>query len=141
MAAKSTTLKNDILKLIYQAIAIADLAENDSSSPITDITVALHTATPAAGNQATSEISYTGYARVSVARTSGGWTVTGNSVSPAADIDFGTMTAGAGGTATHFSTGTGVSNKMLHYGPISPTIVVTNGVQPRLTTATATTED
>jgi hypothetical protein len=140
--SKSNALENDILKLIFNAVAIAGIADNAASSPITNLTVALHTADPGeAGDQTTSEIAYTGYARVNVARTSGGWTVTGNSVSPAANIDFGTMTAGAGGTATHASVGTGVSNKMLYSGAISPTIAVSNGVLPRLTTATVITED
>lgn len=140
--SKGNTFENDILKLIFNAVAIADLAQDDGSSPATTLTVALHTADPGeAGDQTTSEISYTGYARVAVARTSGGWTVSANSVSPAANIDFGTMTAGAGGTVTHFSVGSGVSNKLLYSGVVTPNIVVANGVLPRLTTATAITED
>jgi hypothetical protein len=140
--SKQNAFENDLLKLIFQAIAIADLADNDATSPATTLTVALHTADPGeAGDQTTNEISYTGYARVAVARSSGGWTVTANSVSPAANIDFGTMTAGAGGTVTHFSVGTGVSNKILYSGTVTPNIVVTNGVLPRLTTSTAITED
>ena len=103
-----------------------------------------HTADPGeTGDQTTSEISYTGYARVAVARTSGGWTVTGNSVSPAANIDFAAMSGGTGGTATHFAVGTASSGtgKILYSGTISPNISVSTGVIPRLTTATAVTED
>lgn len=140
--SKGNTFENDFLKLIFNATAIADLAENDSSSPATTLTVALHTADPGeAGDQSTSEISYTGYARVAVNRDGTGWTVTGNSVSPFANIDFGIMTAGAGGTVTHFSVGTGAANKLLYSGTVTPNIVVANGVIPRLTTATAITED
>jgi hypothetical protein len=139
--AKSNATEEAILKLIYQAVAWADVAQDDGSSPAATITVALHTSSPAdAGTQATNEIAYTGYARVAVARTAGGWTVTGNSVSPAAAITFGEMTAGAGGTVTHFSTGTGVANFMLHHGTVTPNIAVVNGVIPQLTTATAITE-
>lgn len=138
---KGSTFDNDLLKLIFQAAAIANIADNTGTSPATTLTVALHTADPGAGgDQSTNEISYTGYARVAVARASGGWTVTGASVSPAANIDFGTMTAGAGGTVTHVSVGTGTSNKMLYYGAITPTIVVTNGVTPRIGTASVITE-
>lgn len=116
---KSATFANDILKLIFNATAIANIADNAASSPLTNLFVALHTADPLnAGDQTTSEIAYTGYGRVTVARTSGGWTVTTNSVSPAAAITFGQMTAGAGGTATHFSVGVATSgaSKILRRG-------------------------
>jgi hypothetical protein len=140
--SKGNTFENDILKLIFNATTINDLAENDTTSPAANLTVALHTGDPGeAGDQTTSEISYTGYARISVARTAGGWTVTGNSVSPVAAITFGEMTAGAGGTVTHFSVGTGVSNKLLYSGTVTPNIVVSNGVIPQLTTASTITED
>lgn len=140
--SKSNSLENDLLKLLFNATTFADMAENDTTSPATTLTVALHTADPGeAGNQSTSEISYTGYARVAVARSGAGWTVTGNSVSPAAAITFGLMTAGAGGIVTHFSIGTGVGNYMLYSGTVTPNIIVVNGVTPELTTTTAVTED
>ncbi len=138
--AKQATFDNDLLKMIFNATAIANICDNAASSPCTNLTVALHTADPTSGTQSTSEISYTSYARVNVARTSGGWTVTGASVSPAASIDFPTSTGGAGGTVTHWSVGDGVSNKILYSGTVTPNIVVTTGVLPRLTTATAVTE-
>src|SRR3990172_11234289 len=115
--SKGNVFSSDILKLIFNATAIADLAENDATSPATTLTVALHTADPGeGGTQATSEIAYTGYARIAVARTTGGWAITGNSISPVANIDFGEMTGGAGGTVTHVSVGTGVANKLLYSG-------------------------
>ena len=80
------------------------------------------------------------YARKTVARTSGGFTVTGNRVSPVADIEFAAGTGGSG-TATHLSVGTGVGDYMLYSGTITPNIVCGNGITPVLTTATAITED
>jgi hypothetical protein len=140
--SKGDTFENDWLKLIFNAVAIAGLADNAASSPVTNLAVALHTASPGeAGNQATSELAYTGYARQNVIRDATGWTVTGNSVSPVADIVFPASTGGAGGTVTHWSVGTGVSNKMLYYGTVTPNIVVTTGVTPKLTTASTVTED
>ena len=141
--SKGDTFENDLLKLIFNATAIANMADNAAASPLTNLYVALHTADPGeAGSQTTSEIAYTSYARVAVARTTGGWTVTGNSVSPAADITFPAGTGGSG-TATHWSVGTASSGagKILYKGAISPTIVCGNGITPRLTTATAITED
>lgn len=140
--SKGDTFENDFLKLIFNATAIADLAQDDSSGPATTLTVALHTADPGeAGTQSTSETAYTGYARVAVARTSGGWTVTGSSVSPVANIDFGECTASAGGAITHFSVGTGVSNKLLYSGTVTPNITMAVGVIPRLKTTSTITED
>jgi len=142
--SKSNTFENDWLKLIFNATAMANIADNAASSPLTSLYISLHTADPGeGGTQNTSEISYTGYARVAVARTTGGWTVTANSVSPVANIDFGQMTAGAGGTATFFAVGTLSSGAgiILYSGAITPNISVVNGVIPRLTTATAITEE
>ena len=51
------------------------------------------------------------------------------------------MTGGAGGTVTHFSVGTGTANELLYSGTVTPNIVVTAGVIPELTTASAITED
>jgi len=143
MAGKSDTFENDWLKLVFNATAITNLADNAATGPLTNLFVALHTADPGeAGTQTTSEATYTGYARVSVARTVGGWTVTGNSVSPVAAISSGACTAGTN-TITHFSVGvasTG-STKVLYAGAISPTISVSAGVTPQLTTASTITED
>jgi hypothetical protein len=141
--SKSNTLENDILLLLFNATAIADLAENDTTSPLTNLYVALHTADPGeAGTQTTNEVTYTSYARVAVLRTSGGWTVTGNSVSPVADITFPAGTGGSG-TATHWSVGTLVSGAgiILYSGTITPNIVTGNGVTPVVTTASTITED
>lgn len=144
MAGFGDTFENDLLKLIFNATAITNVADNAASVPLTNLYVSLHTADPTdAGNQTSSEISYTGYARVAVARTSGGWTVTGNSVSPAATITFGQMTAGTGGTATHAVIGTASSGtgKIIAMATVSPNLVVANGTTPSHTTASAFTLD
>jgi hypothetical protein len=141
--SKGNTFENDLLKLIFNGTAIADLAENDASAPLTDLYVALHTSDPGeGGDQTTNEISYGSYARVAVARSGAGWTVTGNQVVPAADILFPAASSGTP-TATHFSIGTAPSGagKILYKGAISPSIPVSSGVEPKLTTATNVTED
>ena len=141
--SKGDTFETDWLKLIFQATAIANIADNAATSPLTNLYVSLHTADPAdAGNQTTNETAYTSYARVAVARTSGGWTVTGNSVSPTANIDFPACTGGTA-TITHFGIGTASSGtgKLLYSGTVSPNISVSSGVTPRLTTASTVTED
>jgi hypothetical protein len=141
--SKSNTFENDLLQLIFNATAIANLADNAASSPLTNLFVALHTADPGeAGVQNTSECNYTGYARVSVVRTSGGWTVTENSVSPNADINFPACTGGTN-TATHASVGVASSGatKILYKGALSPTISISTGVTPQIGTGSTITED
>jgi hypothetical protein len=95
--SKGNTFINDILNLIFNATPIANIADNAATAPLTSLYVSLHTASPgAAGNQTTSEAAYTGYARVAVARTTGGWSAsTVQSTSPVASITFGTATAGS----------------------------------------------
>lgn len=143
MAGKSDTFENDWLKLVFNATAIANMADNAATSPLTNLYVALHTADPGeAGVQNTSEATYTGYARVAVARTSGGWTVTGSSVSPVAAINFPACTGGTN-TITHWSVGVASSGatKILYSGTVTPNISVSTGVTPQLTTASTVTED
>lgn len=143
MSAKSKAFENDLLKLIFNGTAISGLADN-SSVPLTALYLALHTADPGeSGNQSTNEVNYTGYSRVAVARTAGGWTVSGNSASPAAPIEFGEMTAGTSGTATFATIGTDPSGagKVLYRGALTPTIPYSVGVTPRLRTTTTITEE
>lgn len=142
--SKSNTFENDLLKLIFNATAIANIADNAAAGALANLFVALHTADPGeAGDQTTSEATYTGYARVSVARTTGGWTAsTVGSTSPVAAITFPACTAGAN-TITHFSIGvvTSGASKILYSGTVTPNISVSNGVTPQLTTASTVTED
>jgi len=102
--------------------------------------LSLHTADPGeTGDQTTSEIAYTNYARVAVARSGAGWTVTADTAALAAIQAFAASAGGAGGTVTHFGIGTAASGAgvLLFKGTVTPNIVVSSGVTPRLTTATA----
>jgi hypothetical protein len=135
----SNTTETAILKLVFQAVAWANYADNAATTPQTNVDVALHTADPGeAGTQSTSEVTYTSYARVSVARTTGGWTETTGTVSPVASITFPAGTGGSG-TATFFSTGKtgGGASAILWSGTVTPNIVLGSGVTPSLTTSTA----
>lgn len=143
MVGISDVAENNLLDLLFTAVAWANIADNAATAPITNVVWALHTADPAdAGTQATSEAAYTGYARVDVARTTGGHTVTANSMSPVANVDFPAGTGGAG-TATHFSVGktnTGATDQWFA-GTVTPNIVMGDGITPRLTTASTCTLD
>ena len=141
--SKTNSLENSLLMMLFNATAIANVADNAASSPLTNLYVSLHTADPGeAGSQTTNECTYGSYARVAVARSGAGWTVASNSVSPAAQINFPEATGGTE-TATHFGVGSLTSGAgVLYYkGTITPNIAISSGVTPALTTATAITED
>ena len=125
---KGTTFDNDLLKLVFNATAIANMADNAGSSPLTNLYLALHTADPtSAGSQTSNEATFTNYARVAVVRTSGGWTVAGNSVSNAALVQF-PQCGVTGNTVTHVSIGTLVSGagKILYVGALNSSLAVAN---------------
>lgn len=96
------TTENDICLLLFNGTALSWNAN-------TDLYVSLHTADPGeGGNQTTSEANYTSYARVAVARTSGGWTVSSNTATNAALIQFPQATGGSN-TITYVAIGTASS--------------------------------
>jgi hypothetical protein len=143
--AKGTALDHDFLALIFNGTAMAGaaLAINATTTPITNLFVSLHVADPGAGGtQSTSEIGYGGYGRVAVTRTSGGWTVTANTVIPAAVITFPIGTAGTSPTATNWAIGTVSSGatEILWTGTVTPNILCGPGVTPILTQASTVIE-
>lgn len=106
----SNTFAEDLLKLIFQAVAIANIADDAASGPLTHLYLALHTGDPGeTGDQTTNECDYTGYNRVAHIRDASNWTVTGPSVSPAANITFPACTGGAADVVTHVTVGTASS--------------------------------
>jgi hypothetical protein len=142
MAGKGNTFSADLLKLVFQAVALANIADVAASGPLANLYVSLHTADPGAGgSQNTSEAAYTGYARQPVVRTSSGWAISSQTITPVADVTFGLCTAGSE-TETFFGIGTLISGagKLLYWGALSPTIVVANGVTPIVKSTTSVTE-
>jgi hypothetical protein len=144
--SKTNDWENDLLLLVFQntnAANIGDATGLRGSSTAGNLFISLHSADPGeAGTQSTSEIAYTSYARVQLARTSGNFTVTANAVAFAANVDFPAGTGGSG-TATHFGIGVASSGatKLLYKGALSPSIVCGNGVTPRINAGTVVTED
>ncbi len=142
---KSNIHDNDFLKLVFNATNWSTIADNTATTPATLLWVSLHTADPTAnGTQASNETTYTGYTRVSVSRTTQGWTLTSTaSMHPQTTISFPQC---AGGTATisYFAIGTngtaGQAGYLLYSGTVTPNISVSSGVTPQLTTASSITE-
>lgn len=143
--SKTNSWENGILELLFKNTNFAlvgDATGLRGSSTAGSLYFSLHTADPGeTGDQTTNEIAYTDYARVAVARSGAGFTVTADSVSPAANVSF-PIGSGGSGTATHFGVGTASSGAgvLLYKGAITPNIVTGSGITPILTTATAITE-
>lgn len=138
----SAAFASDLLKLIFNATPIANLADNAASSPLSSLYMALHTSDPGpGGNQSTNEVNYTGYARLPLARGVGGFTVTANAVSPTSTVEFGEMTAGVNQSATHLTVGKATSGggQVLFRLTITPAIDLKQNVTPRLRTTTTLT--
>ena len=135
--SKGNTTETDVLGKLFNNTALSWDAN-------TDLYVALHTADPGeAGSQTTSEATYTSYARVTVARTAGGWTVSGNSAVNAALIQFPQCTGGTN-TITYVSIGTASSGagQILYSGALNASLAVANLIQPQFAPSALTiTED
>lgn len=137
--AFGSTFESDILKLILNAVAIANLADNAASSPITSVYLSLHTADPSAGNQTTNEAAYPSYARVAVVRTSGGWSISGNVATLVAAATFPAATGTPSETETYAAIGflaSGAGKIIAAALLSSPIVVNAAGVTPQLTTGT-----
>jgi hypothetical protein len=131
---------NNLWKLLLQGVGWSLLADNTATTPLTNLYVGLHTADPSGGNQTTNEVSYTGYTRATVARSSSGFTVTTNQATFAAQVNFPPCTGGTA-TATFFSIGTALSGAgtLIVVGTI-PSLSILNGITPGLTTGTVISE-
>lgn len=144
--SKSNSWENGLLLLVFNNTNFANVGDATGlrgSTTAGSLYFSLHTADPGeAGDQTTNEVAYTSYARVAVARSGAGFTVTANAVATAANTDFPAGTGGSG-TATHWGLGTASSGAgvLLYKGAISPNIVCGSGVTPRLNAGTCVTED
>jgi hypothetical protein len=151
--SKTNGFENSILNLIFRNTAISNGGGTDfvrGGAAAGDFKIALYTANPGEGGSGTSanEANYTGYSRVSVPRTAGGWTISigANVVSNAAKITFGACTAGTN-TITHFAIltddgGDGTNASMLFYGALSAPLSISPGITPEFNIGTLTvTED
>jgi hypothetical protein len=141
---KGLTFSNDYLKLIFHGTTIANIAVNASSSPLTSLYISLHVGDPGTGGtQLSNEVSYTGYARVPILRSSSGWSVINNTVTPASNIVFGTPTTVTGQpVATYAVIGTSLSGsgKILYKMVLNPGIEIIVNKPPTILSNSTITE-
>lgn len=124
-----------LLNLIFanaNAANVGDATGLRGSTTAGSFYISLHTADPGeAGTQTTSEATYTSYARVAVARSGAGWTVSGNNASNAAIINFPAATAGTN-TITHFGIGSDLSGtgNLFFKAALNTSLAVSTGITP-----------
>lgn len=150
MAGKSDTLEYDILRLIFNGVAISSLAATGGT---TGLWVGLHTADPGDACSTANEGGYTQYTRVKTDRSSAastGWGVTSGTsntdatAAPVTNVDFPQNTTTSTGTFTHASvwmSSNASSSGCLYFGTVSPNINFSQNVTPRITTGSSITED
>ena len=122
----------DLLFLNTDWAGIGDAGGLQNSATAGSFYIALHTADPGeAGNQTTSEVAYTGFARVAVARSGSGWSRSGSTMSNVGTVQFGECTAGSA-TATHFSIGTDLSGagQIVLSGALTASRSISSGITP-----------
>lgn len=127
------TTENDIVKYLFNATAF-------SWNGNTNLYVSLHTADPGeGGSQTTSECAYGSYARVTVSRDSGGWTVTNNQAVNAALVQFPQCSSGSE-TATYVAIGTASSStgQIIASGALSASLAISSGIQPQFSAGSLT---
>ena len=88
----TNAFETNLLNHIFTNAAIANIGDATglpASATAGSLYVSLHTADPGeTGDQTTNETAYTNYARVAVARSAAGWTVSGNNASNTAAVNF-----------------------------------------------------
>lgn len=132
----TNSFETALLEHIFQNADVAnvgDAAGLQKSATAGSFYISLHTGDPGeTGDQTTSEATYTDYARVAVERSSGGWTVSGNEATNAAEIAFPQATGGTN-TITHFGIGSDSSGagNLFFKGELSASLAVSSGITPR----------
>lgn len=134
--SKSNSFENLLMSHVFTNAAIANIGDAGGLQPSSaagSLYISLHSADPGeAGAQNTSEMAYTNYARVGVARGTAAWTVSTNQATNAGAITFPACGA-TGGTITYFGVGTSagtVAGTLLYSGSLSSSLIVSNGVTP-----------
>lgn len=141
----TTAFANSVAQLIFWNTNIANIGDATGlrgASTVGNLWIALYTASPGlAGTATTNEVTYTGYARIQLARSNSAWVISGNVVSPISDQSFPANSGGTTQTATHFgivntASGAGI---LLISGTLSPSQVIAPLAIPRIKAASTLT--
>jgi hypothetical protein len=135
----SNWFENNILNLVLRNKQMPNVGTTQGLRTSTSngvVWVSLHTADPGdSTSQATSEVAtsgYGGYERVSVARTTSNWTLSGNNASNTTALSFAQSTSGST-AVSHFGVGGSSSGAghMYFSGALSSTLNISAGITPQ----------
>jgi len=137
MSALVDDFENKLLLLLFNNTTIANIGDATGlvgSSGAGSTQLSLHTSalTDASADLTVTEVAYTGYARPTQARSGVGWTVSGDTVSNAALIQFGEMSAGGPDTVVHLGIGLLATGNIIRmHADLNADLVINNGVNPQ----------
>jgi hypothetical protein len=129
----TNVFENGLLSLIFENANYANVGDATGlrgSSTAGVFWISLHTADPGeAGSQTTSESAYTNYARVDVARSTAGWSVSSGVCDNDAAITFATCGV-TGSTITNVGIGSDTSGAGNLFLKGTASLTVSNGITP-----------
>ena len=137
--SKSDQWESDLLLLVFNNTTASKIGDSTGlvhSTTAGNLYISLHTADPGeAGLQTTNETSYSNYVRVGVARSSAGWTISGNAPTQAANAVAVTFAqcGVTGATLTYSGCGTdssGGAGKLLYSGALTSQLIVSTNITP-----------
>lgn len=137
-SAMGNTAESDCLLLIFNNTNWANLGDATGlrgSTTAGSFFVGLSTGTlSGTSTQTTTEAAYTSYARVAVARSSGGWTISGSAPTTAKNTAAVTFPACTGSSETETNAQIGRDSsgagETLFWGALSSSLAVSSGITP-----------
>lgn len=135
LRSATNVFENGLLSLIFENANYANVGDATGlrgSSTAGVFYISLHESNPdETGSQTTNEGNYTSYARVSVARSTAGWSVASGVADNDATITFPACTGGSD-TETHFGIGSDSSGagNLFMWGALTASLAVSNGITP-----------
>jgi hypothetical protein len=126
-----------LAQLLFTNTTLANIGDStglvgSSTAGSTQLALAAVALTDADTVLTSNEIAYTGYARPTQARSGAGWTVSGDTASNAALVQFGTMSAGGPDTAVHVGLGFISTGDVLRlHQDLNADLVINNGINPQ----------
>ena len=132
----SNAFETALLEHVFNNAAITLIGDASGLLPSAvagSLYVSLHAGDPGeSGSQTSNEVAYTNYARVAVARTAGGWSISGNTASNTALIQF-PQCGVTGATAQYVGIGTAASGagSLLFSGQLGSPLTIANLITPQ----------
>lgn len=137
MSSMTNAFETELGLLIFQNTDVANVGDasglqNSATAGSTQLALATSALTDADTVLTSNEVAYTGYARPTQTRDSSGWSSSGDTISNAALIQFGEMTAGGPDTVVHVGCGLIATGNVLKlHQDLAADLVINNGVNPQ----------